>query len=49
MKSAIFQKISDPRDAEKFQKNGKVTQNLYFARNNLKSLKICSKHYLYSL
>ena len=39
MKLAVFQKISDP-GCKKNSKNGQVSENLYFARNNLKSLKI---------
>ena len=36
-----FSKKSLTPDIEKNSKNGKVSQKFYFARNNLKSLKIC--------
>ena len=43
-----FSKKSLTPDMQKNSKNGQVSKKNYFARNNLKNLKICSKHYLYS-
>ena len=47
-KNQPFLKKSLTRDMQKNSKIGKVSKKNYFARNNLKSLKICSKRYLYS-
>ena len=44
---AIFQEICDPRYAKK-SKNFQFLKNFFFARNNLKCLKICSQHHLCS-
>ena len=46
-KLVVFQEICDPGYAKK-SKNFQFLKNFFFARNNLKCLKICSQHHLCS-
>ena len=46
-KLVIFQEICDPGYAKKL-KNFQFLKKIFFARNNLKCLKICSQHHLCS-
>ena len=47
-KLVIFQEICDPGYAKKVKKF-KFLEKIFFARNNLKCLKICSQHHLWNL